>query len=203
MIVRFEGDTIQRFEVDGPVLARNLWCGRQGARGASLPGCRRGAQREAEGRTGRRRRHRVSRSGVGARGDRRRRRGRDLVPEGAAMDARLRDHAGRFAAAASGRHRARDRRATRRRKRRSPRADGRSYCDRQRPAEWRALTRGNTLVELIARNERLGEAPVLRLEVSQAEASLRLAQQDLRARRTARDCGRRAAAATGRSARGA
>lgn len=42
-----------------------------------------------------------------------------------------------------------------------------------------SVNRGSTLVEMIARNERLGEAPVLRLEVTQAEAALRLAQEDL------------------------
>lgn len=41
------------------------------------------------------------------------------------------------------------------------------------------VSRGSTLAELIVRNERLGEAPVLRLELSQAEAALRLAQEDL------------------------
>jgi outer membrane protein TolC len=35
------------------------------------------------------------------------------------------------------------------------------------------------LAELIVRNERLGEAPVLKLELAQAEAALRLAQEDL------------------------
>jgi membrane fusion protein, heavy metal efflux system len=39
--------------------------------------------------------------------------------------------------------------------------------------------RGAPLVELIVRNERLGEAPVLRLELAQAEATLRLANEDL------------------------
>lgn len=39
--------------------------------------------------------------------------------------------------------------------------------------------RGDRLVELIVRNERLGEAPVLRLELAQAEAALRLANEDL------------------------
>ena len=38
---------------------------------------------------------------------------------------------------------------------------------------------GSTLVELLVRNDRLGEAPVLRLELSQAETALRLAQEDL------------------------
>jgi biotin carboxyl carrier protein len=41
------------------------------------------------------------------------------------------------------------------------------------------VSRGSTLVELIVRNERLGEAPVLRLELVQAEAALRVAQGDL------------------------
>jgi cobalt-zinc-cadmium efflux system membrane fusion protein len=41
------------------------------------------------------------------------------------------------------------------------------------------VTRGTTLVELLVRNERLGEAPVLKLELSQAETALRLAQEDL------------------------
>jgi membrane fusion protein, heavy metal efflux system len=35
------------------------------------------------------------------------------------------------------------------------------------------------LVELLVRNDRLGEAPVLKLELAQAETALRLAQQDL------------------------
>jgi RND family efflux transporter MFP subunit len=35
------------------------------------------------------------------------------------------------------------------------------------------------LIGLIVRNDRLGEAPVLRLELSQAESALRLAQEDL------------------------
>lgn len=38
---------------------------------------------------------------------------------------------------------------------------------------------GTTLVELLVRNDRLGQAPVLRLELSQAETALRLAQEDL------------------------
>lgn len=42
-----------------------------------------------------------------------------------------------------------------------------------------SVARGSTLVELIVRNQRLGEAPVLRLELTQAEAALRLAQEDL------------------------
>lgn len=41
------------------------------------------------------------------------------------------------------------------------------------------VRRGDPLVELIVRNERLGEAPVLRLELAQAEAALRLANEDL------------------------
>jgi membrane fusion protein, heavy metal efflux system len=41
------------------------------------------------------------------------------------------------------------------------------------------VARGRTLVELLVRNERLGEAPVLKLELSQAETALRLAQEDL------------------------
>lgn len=41
------------------------------------------------------------------------------------------------------------------------------------------VARGARLVELIVRNERLGEAPVLRLELSQAETARRLAQEDL------------------------
>ena len=41
------------------------------------------------------------------------------------------------------------------------------------------VRRGDPLVELIVRNERLGEAPVLRLEIAQAEAALRLADEDL------------------------
>lgn len=42
-----------------------------------------------------------------------------------------------------------------------------------------AVSRGATLVELIVRNERLGEAPVLRLELAQAQAALGVAQEDL------------------------
>ena len=41
------------------------------------------------------------------------------------------------------------------------------------------VNRGAALAELIVRNERLGEAPVLKLELAQAEAALRLAQEDL------------------------
>jgi cobalt-zinc-cadmium efflux system membrane fusion protein len=41
------------------------------------------------------------------------------------------------------------------------------------------VARGATLVELLVRNDRLGEAPVLKLELSQAETALRLAQEDL------------------------
>ena len=41
------------------------------------------------------------------------------------------------------------------------------------------VSRGAALAELIVRNERLGEAPVLKLELAQAEAALRLAQGDL------------------------
>jgi membrane fusion protein, heavy metal efflux system len=40
------------------------------------------------------------------------------------------------------------------------------------------VNRGAALAELIVRNERLGEAPVLKLELAQAEAALRLAQED-------------------------
>lgn len=39
--------------------------------------------------------------------------------------------------------------------------------------------RGDTLVELVARNERMGEGPVMKLERSEAEAELRLARTDL------------------------
>jgi RND family efflux transporter MFP subunit len=42
-----------------------------------------------------------------------------------------------------------------------------------------AVSRGSTLIELIVRNERLGEAPVVRLEVVQADTALRVAQEDL------------------------
>lgn len=42
-----------------------------------------------------------------------------------------------------------------------------------------AVSRGATLAQIIARNDRLGEAPVLKLELAQAEAELRRAQQDL------------------------
>jgi cobalt-zinc-cadmium efflux system membrane fusion protein len=41
------------------------------------------------------------------------------------------------------------------------------------------VNRGAALAELIVRNQRLGEAPVLKLELAQAEAALRLAQGDL------------------------
>ena len=42
-----------------------------------------------------------------------------------------------------------------------------------------AVSRGATLLELLVRNDRLGEAPVLKLELAQAESALRLAQEDL------------------------
>jgi membrane fusion protein, heavy metal efflux system len=42
-----------------------------------------------------------------------------------------------------------------------------------------AVARGSALIEVLVRNERLGEAPVLRLELSQAESAFRLAQEDL------------------------
>jgi RND family efflux transporter MFP subunit len=42
-----------------------------------------------------------------------------------------------------------------------------------------AVSQGATLVELLVRNNRLGEAPVLKLELAQAESALRLAQEDL------------------------
>lgn len=41
------------------------------------------------------------------------------------------------------------------------------------------VNRGAALAGLIVRNERLGEAPVLKLELAQAEAALRLAREDL------------------------
>lgn len=41
------------------------------------------------------------------------------------------------------------------------------------------VARGSILAEIVVRNERLGEAPVLRLEVTEAAAALRLAQGDL------------------------
>jgi membrane fusion protein, heavy metal efflux system len=41
------------------------------------------------------------------------------------------------------------------------------------------VARGTVLAEIVVRNERLGEAPVLRLEVTEARAALRLAQEDL------------------------
>ena len=41
------------------------------------------------------------------------------------------------------------------------------------------VNRGAPLAELIVRNERLGETPVLKLELAQAEAALRLAEGDL------------------------
>jgi cobalt-zinc-cadmium efflux system membrane fusion protein len=42
-----------------------------------------------------------------------------------------------------------------------------------------AVGRGATLAEIIARNDRIGEAPVLKVELAQAEAQLRLAEQEL------------------------
>lgn len=42
-----------------------------------------------------------------------------------------------------------------------------------------AVAQGATLVELLVRNDRLGEAPVLKLELAQAQSALRLAQEDL------------------------
>lgn len=41
------------------------------------------------------------------------------------------------------------------------------------------IGRGETLAELVVRNERVGESPILRLELSNAEAELRLAEQTL------------------------
>jgi membrane fusion protein, heavy metal efflux system len=41
------------------------------------------------------------------------------------------------------------------------------------------VTRGTALTELVVRNDRLGEAPVLRLELAQAESALRFADEDL------------------------
>jgi len=41
------------------------------------------------------------------------------------------------------------------------------------------VSRGETLAELVVRNERVGETPILRLELSNAEAELRLAEQTL------------------------
>jgi membrane fusion protein, heavy metal efflux system len=41
------------------------------------------------------------------------------------------------------------------------------------------VNRGDPLAELIVRNERVGEAPILKLELSNAEAELRLARQSL------------------------
>lgn len=41
------------------------------------------------------------------------------------------------------------------------------------------VARGETLAELVVRNERVGESPILRLELSNAEAELRLAEQTL------------------------
>lgn len=41
------------------------------------------------------------------------------------------------------------------------------------------VARGSTLVELLVRNDQLGEAPILKLELSQAQTALRLAQGDL------------------------
>jgi membrane fusion protein, heavy metal efflux system len=57
-------------------------------------------------------------------------------------------------------------------------APGRIAAGAARAAGTR-VGRGDALVELIVRNERLGEAPVLRLELTQAEAALRLADEDL------------------------
>lgn len=41
------------------------------------------------------------------------------------------------------------------------------------------VARGTTLAEIVVRNERLGEAPVLRLEVTEAQTAFRLAEADL------------------------
>jgi membrane fusion protein, heavy metal efflux system len=41
------------------------------------------------------------------------------------------------------------------------------------------VARGSVLAEIVVRTERLGEAPVLRLEVTEAQAALGLAQEDL------------------------
>lgn len=42
-----------------------------------------------------------------------------------------------------------------------------------------SVGRGAALVEIVVRNERLGEGPVLRLDLAQAETTLRMAQEDL------------------------
>ena len=57
-------------------------------------------------------------------------------------------------------------------------ADGRIAAGGGR-AIGSSVNRGATLAELVVRNERLGEAPVLKLELAQAESALRVAQQDL------------------------
>lgn len=46
-------------------------------------------------------------------------------------------------------------------------------------ASGTSVARGSVLAEIIVRNDRLGEAPVLRLEVTEAQTALRLAQEDL------------------------
>ena len=54
---------------------------------------------------------------------------------------------------------------------------GRVAAGAGRPVGTR-VTRGETLVELISRNERVGERPVLELELAEAEAWFRLARTD-------------------------
>ena len=72
VIVRFEGDTIQRFEVDGPSSPGIFGVDVKVARGAPLSGRGRGAQREAQGRSRSWRCHCVSGSGL---------RGRRIAPD--------------------------------------------------------------------------------------------------------------------------
>jgi membrane fusion protein, heavy metal efflux system len=57
-------------------------------------------------------------------------------------------------------------------------AAGRLASGGQRAVGTR-VNRGEPLAELIVRNERVGEAPILKLELSNAEAELRLARQSL------------------------
>jgi membrane fusion protein, heavy metal efflux system len=64
------------------------------------------------------------------------------------------------------------------------------------------VNRGAALAELIVRNERLGETPVLKLELAQAQAALRLAQEDLARIERLVERRRGAAAAACRSPRG-
>jgi cobalt-zinc-cadmium efflux system membrane fusion protein len=60
---------------------------------------------------------------------------------------------------------------------RSP-AAGRIISGATRPI-GAAVSRSATLAEIIVRNDRIGEAPILKVELAQAESQLQLAQQDL------------------------